>query len=314
MKKLGIGKKEKSGDAVSEESKRSHLFSSRSKNKSPAPSANPYAVPQNNSQDPYAAKDPYAARPPPSVASGSTYGGMGSPAYPDSGRASIATQPPTYERGGYPAPPDQSIRNAKSPVPPGGYGGSQPPQASRFNNSPYAGNQSGYGSDPYGAPKPDPYGAPKSDPYGAPKPAPDYGASRQGGYGGMSTADPVQDERKNELFGGAKQRIEERQQHPQTQLPPEEQQSGGSYGASGVPDSLDSAYGGTYQERQLTAEEQEEEDVSATKDQIKALKREDVSSTRNALRIAAQAEETGRATLERLAAQGERIHNTEKVI
>jgi hypothetical protein len=69
---------------------------------------------------------------------------------------------------------------------------------------------------------------------------------------------------------------------------------------------------GAYEDRQLTAEEQEEEDIQATKNEIKFIKQSDVSSTRNALRIAAQAEETGRATLERLGAQGERIHNTER--
>jgi thiamine pyrophosphokinase len=58
----------------------------------------------------------------------------------------------------------------------------------------------------------------------------------------------------------------------------------------------------------LTAEEQEEEDISATKNEIKFMKQQDVSSTRNALRLAQQAEETGRDTLARLGAQGERIH------
>ena len=49
----------------------------------------------------------------------------------------------------------------------------------------------------------------------------------------------------------------------------------------------------------MTAEEQEEEDVSATKNEIKFMKQKDVSSTRNALRLAQQAEETGRDTLAR---------------
>lgn len=61
----------------------------------------------------------------------------------------------------------------------------------------------------------------------------------------------------------------------------------------------------------MQAEEEEEEDVAATKEQIRFIKQQDVSSTRNALRIAQQAEETGRATLQRLGEQGERIHNTE---
>jgi hypothetical protein len=69
---------------------------------------------------------------------------------------------------------------------------------------------------------------------------------------------------------------------------------------------------GSYESRQLTAEEQEEEDINATKQEIRFMKQQDVSSTRNALRLAAQAEETGRQTLERLGAQGEAIHNTER--
>jgi len=69
---------------------------------------------------------------------------------------------------------------------------------------------------------------------------------------------------------------------------------------------------GAYEERQLTAEEQEEEDVNGAKQEIRFIKQQDVSSTRNALRVAQQARETGRQTLERLGAQGESIHNTER--
>jgi protein transport protein SEC9 len=69
---------------------------------------------------------------------------------------------------------------------------------------------------------------------------------------------------------------------------------------------------GAYEERQLTAEEQEEEDVQGAKQEIKFIKQQDVASTRNAVRILAMAEESGRQTLERLGAQGESIHNTER--
>jgi hypothetical protein len=64
--------------------------------------------------------------------------------------------------------------------------------------------------------------------------------------------------------------------------------------------------------RESTAEEQEEEDVQAAKQEIRFIKQQDVASTRNARRIAEQAEQTGRETLARLGAQGERIHNTER--
>jgi hypothetical protein len=73
-----------------------------------------------------------------------------------------------------------------------------------------------------------------------------------------------------------------------------------------------SSVGYGQEERQLTAEEEEEEDVNAIKQQIRFTKQESVASTRNALRVAAQAEETGRNTLARLGQQGERLYNTEK--
>jgi hypothetical protein len=79
---------------------------------------------------------------------------------------------------------------------------------------------------------------------------------------------------------------------------------GSNYGSSG-------GYG-AYSERQLTAEEQEEEDVTAAKQEIRFIKQQDVASTRNAYRIATMAEETARQTMARLGAQGESIHNTER--
>jgi protein transport protein SEC9 len=69
---------------------------------------------------------------------------------------------------------------------------------------------------------------------------------------------------------------------------------------------------GAYGDRQLTAEEEEEEDITATKQEIKFMKQQDVSSTRNALQAAAQAEAVGRDTLARLGTQGERLHNTDR--
>lgn len=135
------------------------------------------------------------------------------------------------------------------------------------------------------------------------------GGSRygSGGYGGLGNGDPnAPDENRDALFGDARERLQTQQQ---TAGPPPPY-------TSGAPDAdgENATYGtyGTYQERQLTAEEEEEEDVQATKDEIRFIKQQDVASTRNALRAAAQAEETGRNTLARLGAQGERIHNTEK--
>lgn len=156
------------------------------------------------------------------------------------------------------------------------------------------GAQSGYGNDRYGG-----------------SPAPQQSARGPGGYGGLGrTNSDDTDANRNDLFGNAAQR---QQQQPQ--------QSGG-YGQSGAYGAQSGGYGqstpggygassggyGAYGDRELTAEEQEEEDINATKQEIKFMKQQDVSSTRNALRLAQQAEETGRDTLARLGAQGERIH------
>ncbi|KAL5404369.1 hypothetical protein PMIN03_009226 [Paraphaeosphaeria minitans] len=200
--------------------------------------------------------------------------------------------PPAYQGG------NDSFRQEKTPAVTG--------QGAQFGGRGYQstgsyGASGGYGGNQYGG--------------GA-----DQGASRRtGGYGGLGTSDPNLDEDRSALFGGAAQR---QQKAPQQQQPP--QQDGGygqagdsSYGPSGVSGGGYGAPGGygsgpAYDDRQLTAEEQEEEDVMATKNEIKFMKQQDVSSTRNALRLAQQAEETGRDTLARLGAQGERIHNTER--
>ncbi|CAI6333538.1 unnamed protein product [Periconia digitata] len=79
---------------------------------------------------------------------------------------------------------------------------------------------------------------------------------------------------------------------------------------SGVGSGMD-AYG-SYNDRQLTKEEEEEEDIQATTSEIRMLKQSDVSSTRNAPRLAQQAEQTGRDTLSRLGEHGNRIHHTER--
>jgi hypothetical protein len=156
------------------------------------------------------------------------------------------------------------------------------------------GAQSGYGNDRYGG-----------------SPAPQQSARGPGGYGGLGRTDSTDtDANRNDLFGNAAQR--------QQQQPPQPQ---GGYGASpsgGYGQPAPGGYGassggyGAYGDRELTAEEQEEEDIQANKQEIKFMKQQDVSSTRNALRLAQQAEETGRDTLARLGAQGERIHNTER--
>ncbi|KAF2836229.1 hypothetical protein M501DRAFT_987403 [Patellaria atrata CBS 101060] len=204
------------------------------------------------------------------------YGGQPSPyAKPDQ-------NPPPYDGS------NDRFRQEKSPVPPGGYGSERYAAPSSGYGTP-----TGYGNDRYGG------GSEASSTTGS-----RYGA---GGYGGLGRANSQQNTPSTETtahddrFGNTTQR----QQQQGVGL---EQDSGRgpSYGTEGQ-----GGYG-AYQDRQLTAEEEEEEDVQASKQQIRFMKQQDVSSTRNALRLAAQAEEQGRSTLTRLAEQGERIHNTEK--
>ncbi|KAJ6028172.1 hypothetical protein N7540_003748 [Penicillium herquei] len=193
---------------------------------------------------------------------------------------------------------------APSPNQPGGNGPHAIPSDNKYAAyTPNAyGNQGGYGSDRFG-------GASSGAGSGTPS---RYGA---GGYGGLSVSDPndpsAGDSARNELFGGAKDRAKSGSGGA-----PPPYSEGGQGGQQGQ---NQPAYGGgsneysmaKFEDRQLTAEEEEEESVQATKQEMRHVKQGDVSSTRNALRVAAQAEETGRNTLARLGAQGELIHGAE---
>ncbi|CRG91579.1 Protein transport protein SEC9 [Talaromyces islandicus] len=162
------------------------------------------------------------------------------------------------------------------------------------------GNQGGYGSDKYGG------GQDKGQAGGS-----RYGPGGYGGLGGHDPNDPSQEDR-DALFGGARDRA---QNQPGGAPPP--YSTGGAGDAGGYGDYGQQDTPGTsavYQERQLTAEEEEEEEVNAVKQEMRFIKQGDVASTRNALRVAAQAEETGRNTLARLGAQSERILDTEKAL
>ncbi|KAI9813077.1 MAG: Protein transport protein S9 plasma membrane t-SNARE [Pycnora praestabilis] len=287
MRKFGLGKN-KSSDADADPN-RSALFGSRSsKSSSPAPaSSNPYAQPQSNAgqQDPYAQDT-------------NKYAGMGK-TYADVGRSSsgygagpgAGPQGPPSGRGGMNDEGYGDDRYGNQ----GGYGGDKYGAQGRYGSDRY-GNQGGYGGNKYGGGAPTEAGGSK------------YGPGGYGGLGRVPSYDSTTTEdRKDALFGGARERYQK-----QATLPPSNSSAGDAYGAESGANVGSSQGYGAYEDRQLTAEEEEEEDVSATKQQIRFMKQEDVSSTRNALRIAAQAEETGRGTLERLGAQGERIHNTEK--
>lgn len=278
MKKLGLGKKKGEGE---EDSSRLALFGSRTKSKSPAPpSSNPYAAAP---PDPYTQAKMRAGLVPPqhgSAQSGpaqsNAYGGMPTPS-----QAPSSSYGRDMGRGG------GQDRYGASQGPRGGYG------SGGYGAEKY-GDQNGYGAGRSGG---NPYGAvPQTS--GTSR----YSDVRPGGYGGLGQSNTNEeastDANRDALFGGAADRLQKQQE----QGPP-----GYQYSGADEP----KAYG-AYGDRQLTAEEEEEEDINATKQEIKFMKQQDVSSTRNALRMAEQAEETGRNTLARLGAQGESIHNTER--
>ena len=304
MKKLGFSKK---GEA-DEDGNRSALFGSRSKGKSPSSnaSANPYAQPALAS-DPYTQAKVHAGVMSGPQGASSANGPGGPPPDRQGGYGSMG-------EGGYGGSNGNGGSGRHGEVT-GGYGGDQKygglgdskssdgTTASGYGADRY-GTQNGYGTNRYGAGPGTSQSNTSSSRYGA------------GGYGGLGPAgqyDSNLDDNREALFGGARERLQHRSQHPDNhdQPPP--------YGADHSQGAPSERFGGesgsgyeAYGDRQLTAEEEEEEDVQATKQEIRFIKQADVSSTRNALRVAAQAEETGRNTLARIGAQGEMIHNTEK--
>lgn len=203
--------------------------------------------------------NPYANLPTQADAYNQAKARAGVPGYAQAQRGPSPAPPPA-QQGGYGSMNGGYLDEKKS----GGYG-DEKKGADRYGAS------GGYGTDRYGAEGSQTGGAGSR-----------YGP---GGYGGLGAA-PVPDENKDALFGRAKERVQkqEQQQMGYGQPPPyEEGGQEGGYGGSSGPSY--EAYG----DRHLTAEEEEEEDVQATKQQIRFIKQEDVSSTRNALRMAAQA-------------------------
>jgi len=244
-----------------------------SNNSSPAPSSNPYAQPQQ-AADPYAQDtNKYANMSPYQQAKASSYG------------------MPTGQSNGLPSGPRSGYGAPQGAAPPNNYGPS---------------GDAAYGADRYGSDRYGSGGGYGANRYDGVSTAPSRGPGGYGGLGRTNSNETTSTEAlKDELFGSSREKYAQK-----TDLPPSNGQPGGGYEAeSGAASGGFGAYG---EQRELTAEEQEEEDIQSTKQQIRFMKQEDVSSTRNALRIAQQAEETGRATLARLGAQGERIHNTEK--
>ena len=158
---------------------------------------------------------------------------------------------------------------------------------------PYNGG-GGYGNDKYGASGG--YGSSRYDNSGYEKKS----TRGPGGYGGLGG--PDQDDNRDALFGGARERYDQKQQQQPAANP-----SSGTYGGS-------SSYGGYGAQRELTAEEQEEEEVDDIKRQIKETKLASANTAENSERIAASAVETALGTYARLGAQHERMNNTENLL
>ena len=155
---------------------------------------------------------------------------------------------------------------------------------------------------------------PTQNPYSAAAPPPPYQqqANSRSAYNQPPPSVASTDRKRDELFSGRQQAPASAYGAPNAYQTPSAAPSN-AYGqpapAGGSGTYGSNSYGA---DTTLSAEQEEEEDVEAVKQQIRFTKQESVSSTRNALRVAAQAEETGRATLARLGQQGERLYNTEK--
>lgn len=274
MKKFGFGKKEKS-ERDDGDSIRSGLFGR--KKTTPSQDENPYA--QQPAEDPYARMTPYQhART--DLAAGPRGPPAGLPTGPSPSN-SYGTPPPSYsapaqEKSGY-----QPQRYGAS----GGYGGN------RYDVGPSTSGLNRTGASP----------APS---YGTPR----VSARGPGGYGGLGPAE--ENHIKDELLAGATGKYVG-QGPPAPSYKPENSGSGlsntaennaGGYGFSG-------GYG---EQRELTAEELEEQEYQDIRSQGLQMKRDDVSSLQRTLQIAANTLELADGTTARLNEQEDMLRNTEK--
>ncbi|ATY62089.1 plasma membrane SNARE (Sec9) [Cordyceps militaris] len=133
------------------------------------------------------------------------------------------------------------------------------------------------------------------------------GARGPGGYGGFGRNEKdEQDSNREALLGGAQERFAQRQQTTATTA------TSSGYGQSGPSTASQDSYGGYGDQRELTAEEQDEAETQGILAEKRQVQQESSASVSRSVQMARQANEVGRATLARLGAQGERLHNTEK--
>ncbi|KAJ9161356.1 Plasma membrane snare protein [Coniochaeta hoffmannii] len=275
MKKFGFGKKSEGDD---DDRNRSSLFGRK---KPAAQEENPYA--QQPAEDPYARMTPYQqARA--NLAAGPQAprpGAAGLPSGPRPGGGGLPSGPGPAQRNGYGTPPPSY---QGSPQVGGGYA------PDKF------GAAGGYGSTRYGS------GASGYDSAGTTSalPSQKYQTRGPGGYGGLGPAD--EDENRDALLGGARQR----QAAPPSYVSTDNNAADVSGGAGG-------AYGGGYgEQREVTAEELEQEEYRDIKRQINDVRKQTVNSSNNAAMQMENAINVGMGTLARLGQQGESLAKTEK--
>ncbi|KAL1902877.1 Protein transport protein S9 plasma membrane t-SNARE [Sporothrix stenoceras] len=310
-----------------EDGKKASLFS-RKKSSANTQDDNPYAQQQ---------ADPYAA---PMTALQRQQANMGLPVGPKAGRGGLPSGPgpragtggPPPPRGG-PSPAQNDNPYASAP----GYGGppannnsysgpppNNPPQQSNGYSAGGYGASGGYGSNKYdngssygSGP---PLGRPPTYRSTADSDAGSGGAgggaarlnARRGGYGGMGGRDDEADDpNRQALFGDAPQRVTEQRQQSSSKYanpanPADGGYGGGGYGAGGGAET--DGYG---EGRELTAEEQEDEDVKRMNQETRYLRNETDQSLDRSLMIANQSIETARGTMARMYNQRERLLNVE---
>jgi hypothetical protein len=276
MKKFGFGKKSEGDDNGR---KSAGLFGRK---KPAAEEENPYA--QQPAEDSYARMTPYQqARA--NLAAG-----------PQASRPGAAGLPsgPRPGAGGLPSGPGPAQRNAYS-TPPPSYQGS--PQVSGGYAPDKFGAAGGYGSNRYDS------GASAYGSAGATSALPSQRVPTRGlgGYGGLGPADEKAN--RDELLAGARER--------QAAPPPYVSTDNNGTEASGA---TNGSYGGSgYGERrELTAEEQEEEEYQSIVKEGKQMKRDDVASLQRSNQKALEVLEIARGTTARLGEHEERLRNTEK--
>ncbi|CAK7228359.1 Protein transport protein S9 plasma membrane t-SNARE [Sporothrix bragantina] len=242
---------------------------------------------------------PYGA-PPPNNQAPSSYGGP-----PANGPASYGGPPPNnvpsqqqsngYSAGGYGAS--------------GGYGSNKYDSAPSYGSGPPLGRPPTYrstaDSDGPGSGGAGGYGGGAGAGAGAARLS-----ARRGGYGGMGGRDDeADDSNRQALFGDAPQKYAERREQEGSDKYGSGATGGygGGYGAGGGADATDS-YG---EKRDLTAEEQEDEDVKRMNQETRYLRNETDQSLDRSLMIANQSIETARSTMARMYNQRERLLNVE---